>query len=119
MSYKIWKNTLFFYTKLSKVKFIQMLQRWMFEASRKQISRNLDLPVKTISGVLQKLRKALVGNYLDNNKIPGGNNEIVVIDQSKFVKRKYHKGHYVEGVWVLGLVKRSGQKRIKLIILND
>ncbi|KAG1435618.1 hypothetical protein G6F56_013903 [Rhizopus delemar] len=29
----------------------------------------------------------------------------VQIDESKFGKRKYHRGHRVEGVWVLGLVE--------------
>lgn len=38
---------------------------------------------------------------------------------SKFSKRKYHKGHRVEGVWVLGLVERSGLKKIKHITLNN
>jgi hypothetical protein len=55
-TYVIWKNTVFYGTKLTKVKFVQVLQQWTFEASRKQISRNLDLPLITISKLLQKLR---------------------------------------------------------------
>ena len=30
----------------------------------------------------------------------GGEGEIVEIDESKFGKRRFHKGHHVEGQWV-------------------
>jgi transposase-like protein len=34
----------------------------------------------------------------------------VEIDESKFGKRKYHRGHRVDGVWVFGIIEReSGQ----------
>lgn len=36
-----------------------------------------------------------------------GEHSIVEIDESKFGKRKFHVGHMVEGVWVVGLIERS------------
>ncbi|KAI5153806.1 hypothetical protein ENBRE01_3274 [Enteropsectra breve] len=30
----------------------------------------------------------------------GGDIVIVEVNESKFGKRKYHKGHIVEGVWI-------------------
>jgi hypothetical protein len=56
----MWKNTVSYGTKLTKVKFVQVLLQWTFEAARKQASRNLDLPIITISKLLQKLRQVLV-----------------------------------------------------------
>lgn len=32
----------------------------------------------------------------------GGPGVRVQIDESKFGKRKYHRGHHVDGVWVFG-----------------
>lgn len=32
----------------------------------------------------------------------GGKGKVVQIDESKFGKRKYHRGHHVEGQWVFG-----------------
>jgi len=37
----------------------------------------------------------------------GGCDVVVGLDESKFGKRKYSKGHRVEGVWILGMVERS------------
>ncbi|KCZ78735.1 hypothetical protein H311_00226 [Anncaliia algerae PRA109] len=44
----------------------------------------------------------------------GGPGIIVEIDESKFGRRKYHRGHKVEGVWVLGMVERTTSRKILL-----
>ena len=38
---------------------------------------------------------------------------------SKFGKRKYNKGHHVEGVWVLGMVERTPRRRLILVVVDD
>jgi len=43
-----------------------------------------------------------------HNPVPlGGVGEVVEIDESKFGKRKYHRGKRVEGTWVFGGYQRS------------
>ena len=37
----------------------------------------------------------------------GGPNKIVEVDESKFGRRKYHRGHPVKGLWVFGGVERD------------
>ena len=46
-------------------------------------------------------------NYGSNAKPLGGPGKIVEIDEAKFGKRKYNKGAYREGMWVLGGVDRE------------
>ncbi|KCZ78209.1 hypothetical protein H311_00765 [Anncaliia algerae PRA109] len=53
-------------------------------------------------------------NYYCNLPKLGGENIIVEIDESKFGKRKFNRGHYVEGVWVFGIVERTPQRKILL-----
>ena len=45
----------------------------------------------------------------------GGNRVEVEIDESKFGKRKYHKGHKVEGQWVFGGHEKYNKKQIFMI----
>lgn len=49
----------------------------------------------------------------------GGNGMTVEIDESKFGKRKYNRGHHVEGVWVLLMIESSERKRVKLVVVED
>ena len=52
----------------------------------------------------------------------GGKGVIVEMDESKFGKRKYHKGHRVEGNWVWGCVERivdpnTGEARAGKVVM--
>lgn len=48
----------------------------------------------------------------------GGPGLEVEIDESKFMHRKYHRGRYVEGHWVLGLIER-GSNNCVLVPVPD
>ena len=45
----------------------------------------------------------------------GGNGVIIEIDESKLGKRKFNRGHQVEGIWVLGGVERTPERRVFLV----
>jgi hypothetical protein len=49
----------------------------------------------------------------------GGEGIVVEIDESKFGKRKYHRGHRVQGVWVVGGVERTPERRMFAISVQD
>lgn len=49
----------------------------------------------------------------------GGTDIIVEIDESKFGKRKYNRGHRVEGVWVVGGRERTPEKRMFAVKVHD
>jgi transposase-like protein len=49
----------------------------------------------------------------------GGPGVIVEVDESKFGKRKYNKGHAVEGVWVVGGVARTEGREIFLEVVEE
>jgi hypothetical protein len=49
----------------------------------------------------------------------GGPGIVVEVDESKFGKRKHHRGHPVEGVWVIGGVERGGDRGVFLAQVPD
>ena len=49
----------------------------------------------------------------------GGEGIIVEIDESKFEKRKFNRGHRVEGVWVVGGVERSPDRLMFAVSFQD
>lgn len=49
--------------------------------------------------------REIVFDHMVTKSLPiGGVGKIVEIDESKFGKRKYNRGHYVEGTWVSCLI---------------
>ncbi|EJW05224.1 hypothetical protein EDEG_00689, partial [Edhazardia aedis USNM 41457] len=65
--------------------------------------------------IKKKLNKKLSLEFYKRNDKIGGNNIVVEIDESKFEKRKYHRGHRLDSVWVFGAVERTDQRKIFLI----
>ena len=51
--------------------------------------------------------------YLNNTiKIIGNLNSIVEVDESKFGKRKFNRGHPVGGMWVVDAANRTNRRTI-------
>jgi len=49
----------------------------------------------------------------------GGEGIIVEIDETKMGKRKYNRGHRVDGVWVVGGVERTPERRVFLVAVEN
>jgi transposase-like protein len=53
------------------------------------------------------------------NRVPlGGPGKTVEIDESKFGKRKHHRGHHVKGQWVFGGLERESG-RVFMVAVDD
>lgn len=64
--------------------------------------------------------RQLVSDSLDlEDATIGGEGIIVEIDETKLGKRKYHRGHRVEGVWVVGGIERTDQQKVFLVPVED
>jgi transposase-like protein len=61
----------------------------------------------------------IIPKYYNSLDKIGGTDVIVEIDESKFGKRKYNRGHSVEGVWILGMVERTEKRRVILVAIDD
>jgi hypothetical protein len=64
--------------------------------------------------------RQLVSDSLDElDYCIGGEGVEVELDESKFGKRKYNRGHFVEGVWILGGVERTLERKVFLVAVPD
>jgi transposase-like protein/predicted nucleic acid-binding Zn ribbon protein len=111
----VWKDTVFNASKLPFLSIFKII--WLF-SMRIELGRIIEmtgLSKTTISRYISRIsRLFLIQRVVQITKI-GGPGIIVEIDESKFGKRKYHRGHRVEGVWVLGMVERTAARKIVLV----
>ena len=64
--------------------------------------------------------RQLVGESLDiEDTVIGGEGIVVEIDECKLGKRKFNRGHRVEGLWILGGVERTDARKMFLLEVPD
>ena len=104
-------NSFFNNSKLPIGKLLLLAYLWLNKVTVTSAIAMTGCSSATVTDYYGFLRQ-LVADSLDeiHCKI-GGPGIIVEIDESKFGKRKYNRGHAVEGVWVVGGVERTAEKK--------
>ncbi|KCZ78359.1 hypothetical protein H311_00606 [Anncaliia algerae PRA109] len=119
INYNILENTPFKGAKLKLWKIIKIYDCWLYGMNVKDISFILKLNKNTVTRCLRNLEICIADKYYNSVEPLGGGNIIVEIDESKFGKVKYHRGHRVEGVWVFGMIERTEKRRIIVMPVPD
>ncbi|KCZ80452.1 hypothetical protein H312_02128 [Anncaliia algerae PRA339] len=119
VSYNILEKPPFKGAKLEIWKIIRIYDCWLYGMKVKDISFFLRINKNTVTRHLKSLEDCITDNFYNNIEPLGGKNIIVEIDESKFGKVKYHKGHRVEGVWVFGMTERTAKRRIVVLPVPD
>jgi len=92
---------------------------WLSKATSKQIETYLGLSDKTVTAFTHYLQQ-LVGDSLNEvDLVIGGPGIEVEVDETKLGKVKNHRGHRVDGVWVLVGVERTTERKVFLRILEN
>jgi hypothetical protein len=83
---------------------------WVYKCTQDFVIHELEISQKTITD-WYNFGREVCEIYLEKygSNIIGGPGKIVEIDESKFGKRKYHKGRRVDGVWVFGGIERDSK----------
>lgn len=112
-------GTFFQGSKLKCSKILLMAYLWINKVSMSSIETMTGHSPNTVCQFLAHFR-ALIASHLheDASKI-GGEGIIVELDESKFGKRKSHRGHQVDGVWIFGGVERTVERRIFLVPVEN
>lgn len=103
----------FFNSNLSWENLCKIIFLFAYNYSTKEISLIVNVSKKSIRNITK-----IVGDKLNPEYTIGGENIVVEIDESKFGKRKYNKGHKVDGVWVVGMVERTKDRNIILFAVK-
>ena len=94
---------------------LEFMYLWSQAFSIKEIMHELRLTNKTVIEWITFLRECCVSTIIDASEAIGGNSVEVEIDESKFGKRKYHRGHRVEGQWVFGGREKYDKSKLFMI----
>ena len=106
-------------TKLELEIVLEFIYLWSQGFSASEIKHELKISNKTITEWTHFLRESCIYSVMENSSSIGGNGIEVEIDESKFGKRKYHRGHRVEGQWVFGGREKYNKKQIFMIPVHN
>lgn len=84
----------------------------------RDISNNLGISTTTATHWGSWCYNVVLNGTMDNKTKLGGPGRTVEIDESKFGRRKYHRGHKVEGQWVFGGIERE-TGRVFMVPVED
>jgi transposase-like protein len=111
-------NNLFYRSNLDLDDFLIIIDLILNNSSNKVIKSRINIDKKTIRRIKKRITELLIKDFNERKIMIGGVDTIVEIDETKMGKRKYNKGHRVAGIWVVGMVERTSQRKIVLIPVN-
>lgn len=121
-------NSFFSKSKLPCSKILAMAYLWVHRSKTTDICTMIELSPNTVCAYQAYFRQLVCGHLMADDGIIGGEETIVEIDESKLGsashplilgKRKYNRGHPVEGVWVVGGIERTVGKRMFIVPVAD
>ena len=80
---------------------------WVYRTEQEFVKHELGISHTTIVDWYNFSREVCISILENFSQKIGGPGKIIEIDESKFGKRKFHKGRRVDGVWVFGGIERE------------
>ena len=84
-----------------------------------EIEHKLKISHQTIIEWTSFFGEVCINDVLHCSEPTAGNGVEAEIDENKFRKRKYHKGHIVEGQWVFGGCEKYNKSKIFMIPVSE
>ena len=104
------KGSWFERSNLTLEEILKLTYWWCRDVAQETMRFEVDVSGNTVVDWDSFCREICEVNYLECEEKIGGHGKRVQIDESKFGKRKYHRGHRVEGQWVFGGIEEGSRK---------
>jgi hypothetical protein len=120
----IFNGSFFALCKLPCCDIMNLAYLWLCGANRTTLLAVTGHSPNTVTGFIRYFNQ-LVGESLDEAACQTGGHDDsgnaieVELDESKIAKRKYHRGHHIEGAWILGGVERTSARRLFVTRVPD
>jgi hypothetical protein len=103
------KHTFFYGSMLKSSQIIYMAYLWLNKVTVSSAIMNTGHSSHTISSFYRHFRSLVASTLQEEDQVIGGQGIIVEVDETKMGKRKYNRGHRVDGVWVVAGVERTAE----------
>ncbi|XP_057292022.1 uncharacterized protein LOC130614603 [Hydractinia symbiolongicarpus] len=110
----IQRNSWFEGSNMTLEEVIELTYWWSTGTEQVNICQEMGLSSATIVDWANFLREICDEIVIKRSKPIGGKGVKVQIDESKFGKQKYHRGHKVEGQWVFGGIESESRKNFMI-----
>jgi len=98
---------------------VELIYLWSQGFTHTEVMHELKLSKKTVTEWFLFMREARIHAVMENSEQIGGNGIEVEIDESKFGKPKYLRGHKVEGQWVFGGREKYNKQKIFMVPVHN
>ena len=114
------KETFFAKTRLAVGQVMEFLYFWLLRTQQKAINTAMGLSKRTITNFVGYAQQLVIEDINETQEVIGGPGIIVEVDESKFSRRKYNRGHRVASKkWVFGGVERTPEQKFFAVTVND
>jgi transposase-like protein len=110
---------LFYGSMLKSNKILFLAHLWLNQVSSSSSQSITGFSQHTITSFYAHFRRLVASTLEEEHIVIGGQDIIVEVDETKLGRRKYNRGHRVEGVWVVVGVERTEARRVFLVAVED
>lgn len=113
------KGTFFFGSNLKCIQILRLAHLWISGVGRDSAIIISGHSPNTVTIFYKHFRQLVCEALNDEDMIIGGPGIIIEVDETKLGKRKYNRGHRVDGVWALVGIERTLEKKIFIIPIEN
>jgi transposase-like protein len=109
------KHTFFAKNNLSPKRILRLAHLWLSGATHSTAVILTGHSSTTVCAFYEYFRQLVAQSLQEEDQVIGGSDVIIEIDETKLGKRKFNRGHRVEGVWVVVGVERGANGKVFVV----